>query len=50
MDFTSISVPAWAGSNEAQAWFYGLAAAAMVRVFRAGLRWLKRTESGVSSD
>lgn len=39
------SLPSWAVTDEAQAWMLGLGAAAMVRVFRAGLRWFKRMGS-----
>jgi hypothetical protein len=41
MNFTTISLPAWAVSDEAKAWFYGFVSMALVRVFRAGLRWFK---------
>lgn len=41
MDFTLFTLPAWAVSDEAQAWFYGFATMAFVRIFRAGLRWFK---------
>jgi len=42
MDFTTISLPAWAVTEEAQAWFYGFAVMCFVRIFRAGLKWFKR--------
>jgi len=42
MNWSSWSLPAWATTDEAQAFVYGLFIAAGVRVFRAGLRWVKR--------
>jgi hypothetical protein len=36
------SVPAWATSEEAQVWLLGFGAGAMVTLFRACLRWMKR--------
>jgi len=49
MDFTLFTIPAWAVTPEAQAWVLGFFSAALVRVFRAGVRWLKRVDQG-SSD
>ena len=37
------SLPSWAVSPESQAWFLGLGAAAIVRIFRASIRWFRRT-------
>ena len=39
------SIPDWAVSDEAKAWMLGLGAAAVVRIFRAALRWFKRMGS-----
>jgi len=37
-----ITVPAWAVSEEARVFFDGFAAGALLRLFRAALRWFKR--------
>jgi hypothetical protein len=42
MDWGNWTIPDWATTDEALAWFYGFAVGASVRVFRAGLRWVKR--------
>ena len=42
MNWTTLTIPAWAVSLEAQAWFYGFAIGATVRIFRTVLRWVKR--------
>lgn len=36
------SLPAWALTDEAKAWFLGFGAMALVRIFRAALIWFKR--------
>lgn len=36
------SLPAWAVTQDAQAFWLGFGAASMVRIFRAGLRWFHR--------
>ena len=48
MDFTSISIPDWALTDEAKAWFLGFGMIAFVRIFRACLRWFKR--AGVDAE
>lgn len=35
------TIPDWAASQEAQAFWLGLGAGVMVRIVRAGLRWMK---------
>ena len=35
-------MPAWASTDEAKCWFLGFAMGATVRIFRSGLKWLKR--------
>jgi len=44
MNFSDLPshIPAWATTDEAVAWFYGFAIGATVRIFRAGLKWVKR--------
>ena len=42
------AIPSWAETDEAKAWFLGLGAAVMVRVFRAGIRWFRRVGSDSS--
>ena len=46
------TMPDWAVSDEAQAWFCGFYLMAMVRIFRACLKWFKRTgqDQGLSDD
>jgi len=39
---TGITLPAWATTDEAKCFFYGLLMAASIRIFRAGLKWMKR--------
>lgn len=41
-DWTTFTLPTWAVTDEAQAWFCGLAFGCIFRVFRAGLTWFKR--------
>lgn len=36
------SLPDWALTDEAQAWWLGFGAMALVRVFRAALRWFRK--------
>lgn len=36
------TLPAWALTDEAKAWFLGFGAMALVRVFRACLIWFRR--------
>lgn len=52
IDFTTVTLPLWATSDEATAFFYGFAVMAGVRLFRVGLRWVRRiaSDSGGSSD
>jgi len=42
MTFLIETFPAWATSDESKAWLLGFTAAAMVRIFRASLKWFKR--------
>jgi len=49
-DFTSFEFPAWAVSDEAKVWLCGFIVAAMVRIFRAALRWFKRAGTDTHSD
>jgi len=42
IDWSTWTAPAWAVSDDAQAWFAGFLMAALVRIFRAGLKWFKR--------
>lgn len=50
MDFEFV-MPAWAVSDDAQAWVSGFVLMGMVRIFRACLRWFRRTGTeGGGSD
>jgi hypothetical protein len=42
MDWANLPLPLWATTDEAAAFFYGFCVGATVRIFRAGLRWMKR--------
>lgn len=41
-DFTTYVWPSWAYSDAAKLWLAGFVTAAMIRIFRASLRWFKR--------
>lgn len=36
------TLPDWATTPEAQAWFYGFVVGGSIRIFRTCLRWVKR--------
>jgi len=38
-DVTTFTLPSWATSQAAQAFFYGLAFAIVLRLVRIGIRW-----------
>lgn len=38
-----ITLPEWAVTDDCKAWLYGLGAGIGVRLFRAALRWFKRS-------
>jgi hypothetical protein len=40
-DWETITLPAWATTDEAKAWAAGLIFGCIFRIFRAGLRWFK---------
>jgi len=42
MNFLPSELPEWATSEEAQIWVVGFTVSAMVRIFRACIKWFKR--------
>jgi len=42
-DFTTFTFPAWASSDAAMCWLMGFITGAIIRIFRAALRWFKKT-------
>jgi len=46
----AFDMPSWAVSDEAQAWVSGFFLMAMVRIFRACLRWFKRAGDDNARD
>lgn len=44
------SLPAWANTPEAQAFWLGLGAGAMIMLFRAAIRWFKRIDADPYGD
>jgi len=41
-DWATYSFPAWAVSDAAKAWLFGMIFGAFVRLFRVSLKWFKR--------
>lgn len=40
-DFVNYNFPDWAQTVYAQAWLMGIVVGAMIRIFRAGLKWFR---------